>query len=360
MSQQVVNLSRGIPLKDRPPETVKQTLSEQDDGVRAPFLALHLYAREHNLGVSTLAGQTGISSTTISQCYNASYPGDYSEVSKRIQKFFWRLEQKKLYGNLDEFVETQLSQTLFAIFDKTRIIRRIQLVTGPEQVGKTRTAREYAERNNSGRTVFLSLPGGTKSGAQDFIWSLAAALDIPYTIKLREKRIRIRSALEVCDLLIIDEAHLCFSWTDRSLAEFWDYLRTDIHANGERGVVLMATNTDMLAGIQRFRKRAGYNIGQLLGRMRNDPFIVDPAEDIVRDDVRLLVERYYKPGRSALDKLVAAATRTNLGHYNLVLDAMTEAWTLAKSRKKELTDELVESTLQRSLDTLGKHKELYE
>lgn len=349
---------RGIALKDRPAAGVRETLADLDEAVVIPFLALHKYAVENSLGISALTAQTGISG--LSQCFNASYPGDYSEVSKRIQKFFWRLEQKKLYGSLTEFCQTQLSTALFAVFDKTRIIRRLQLVEGPEQIGKTRAATEYTERNNSGRTVYLQLPGGTKSGAQDFIWALANSLDIPYSIKLREKRIRIRHALEACDLVIIDEAHLCFSWTDRSLAEFWDYLRTDLHNNGERGVVMIATNSDMLAGIQRFRKRCGYNIGQLLGRMRNDVVKIDPAEDIVRDDVRLLVERYYKPGRGTLDKLGCAATRENLGHYNLILDCLTEAWTQAKSRKKELTDDIVEAVLERSLNTLKTRKELYE
>lgn len=352
---------RGIALKDRTPAQTESVLREadQDDGVIAPFLWLHKYAQKENLGMATLGHHCGIPQGTLSPCFNGIYTGDYEEIAKRIQTFIWRLEQKEKYGGLTTFVETELSKVLWAVYEKTRIIRRIQIVQGPEQTGKTRSAAEYTERNNSGRTILVSLPGGSKSGAQDFIWSLADTLGVPYTIKLREKRIRIRHALTACDLILIDEAHLMFHWTDQSLREFFDYLRTDIHANGERGVVLIGTGTDILEGIQKWKRRAGYNIGQLLGRMRNEVVTIDPASDIVESDVRLLVERYYKPSRPTLAKLVAAATRENLGHYNLVLDVMTEAWTQSKSRRRDLDDDTVNAVLDRVMNTLKTRKDLY-
>lgn len=353
-------MQSAIPLKDRTPEEVRSALDGQDDEVIKQFLLLHTYAQQEHIGVTPLAQRTGIPGSAISQCFGGTYKGDYSAIAKRVEVFFWRLEQKAQYGGIREFRETDLSNALWAMFEKTRIIRRIQLVEGPEQCGKTRSAEEYTARNNSGRTVLVSLAGGTQAGAQDFVWACADTLGIPYTIKLREKRLRIKQALESCDLLIIDEAHLMFTWSDRSLMEFLDYLRTDIFANGERGVVLMATNNRLLDGIQRFRRRAGYNIGQLLGRMRNEVFAIDPAQDIIESDVALLMSRYYKPGKAAVAKVHAIATREQLGHFGLLEDIMNEAYTRAKARKRQLDDSIVLDTADAILATLKNRKEMYQ
>lgn len=352
---------KGIPLKERSADDVRDTLKGKslDEDIVKQFMALHAYAQEQNLGVSALAHQSGIPSSIISQGFNGDYIGDYEAIAKRIETFFFRLEQKALYGGLRGFVETQLARTLWRVYEKTRIIRRIQIVQGPEQVGKTRAAVEYAHRNNSGRTLYVKLAGGSKSGCGDFIWALADALNIPYTIKLREKRLRIQHALEPCDLMHIDEAHLIFGWTDQAQREFWDYIRTDIFADGERGVIFQTTNSDMMKGIQDFRRRARYNVGQLLGRMHNDVVVIDPADDITEDDVALLVGRYYKPGKATLHMLTAHAQAEQLGHFGLLDDIMTEAWTRAKARKKELCDEIVNAVASEVMGTLKGRKELY-
>lgn len=352
-----------IPLQERDPDHIRAVLDAagvEKDG-QEQFLALAAYAKSQHLGISALAGQTGISQASLSQCYSGTYPADYGGIAERIKTFFWRLEQKAAYGGLREFCVTRLAKMLWAVFEKTRIIRRLQLVQSPEQVGKTRAAVEYTARNNAGRTVYCKISGGAIGGANDFVWRLAERLDIPYSIKLQEKKARIRQKLESCDLVLVDEAHLVFSWPDRQLAGFWDYLRTDIFDDGARGVVLIATNSDMLDNLQRFRARARYNVGQLLGRMRNDVIAIDPAEDIVEEDVRILVQRYYDPGKTALALLTDIARRPGLGHIGLIEDILNEAWTKAKSRGHKKPDDLfVSRTAEAVLETLKARKDLYK
>jgi DNA transposition AAA+ family ATPase len=352
--------SSGIPLKDRTEGQIRETFAGEAEDVIAAAVQLHAYAVKNGLGVSTLGAQSGIPGGVISQFFNHSYAGDYSAVAGRIQKFFWRLEQKALYGGLREFVETGVARALWAVFDKTRVIRRIQWIRSPEQLGKTRAASEYTHSNNSGRTMMVEIPGGTRAGFGAFLWALAEQLGIPYSAKLMEKRVRIRHALEACDLIIIDEAHLVWGWTDRDIAQFLDYLRTDVFANGDRGVVLIETNCDGMAQLETFRRRARYNVGQLIGRMRNEVIQIDPAEDITEGDVRALVGRYYKPGAATIRKLHAIACRERLGHFGLLLDIVNEAWATAKGRKQELTDEIVEATAERIIAALKGRKGLYE
>lgn len=334
--------SLSIPIKERAPEDIRRALKDQDDRVVQTALKLHAYACDNNLGLSQLASQTRIASGILSPWFNGTYTGDCFAICDRVDQFFWRLEQKAKYGGIRQYAETRLARSMCAHFEKTRITRRILLMQSPEQLGKTRVSVEYTERNNSGRTHYVSLSGGSKQGSGDFVWNLAEVCGVPYSIKLREKKIRIRQALEACDLIIIDEAHIMWTWTEQSIMEFLDYLRTDIHANGARGVVLIATNSDMLAGLMRFKQRARYNIGQFLGRMRNQVLQIDPVDDIVEEDVKLLVGRYdYKPGAVALRKLHEFCQREQCGHFGLLDDIMNEAWTKARARKRELDDTLV-------------------
>jgi hypothetical protein len=314
---------------------------------------LHAYAAKHNLGVSALAHRTGIQSGILSPWFAGTYPGSPEAIAERVERFFWRLEQKAKYGGIRTFVETRLARALWALFEKTRVVRRIQLVESPEQLGKTEAAREYTSRNNAGRTVYVSMSGVSRSGFGDFIWNLADALNIPYTIKLREKKLRIRHAIEACDLLIIDEAHVLWSWTDRSAAEFWDYLRTDLFQDGHRGIVLIATQSDMLRNIKRFGRRAGYNTGQLLGRMRNRVERIDPVDDITEADVALLVGRYYQPGKRVVANLTRLAQADEGGHFGLVCDILNEAWAEARARKTALSDAIVKEVAESVMENLG-------
>lgn len=351
--------STGIPLRERSEADIRAALAAYDETVQDAAVKLHAYALRQGLGVSALGHQARIPAGVLSQWFNGNYKGDASAIAERVNKFFWSLEQKERYGGLRTYVPTHIASALSALFDKTRVIRRIQTIRSPEQVGKSTAARHYTHENNSGRTVYVSLPGGSRSGFGDFVWGLADALDVPYTAKLREKRIRIRHALEACDLVIIDEFHLVWSWTDADIRHFCDFLRTDLHADGERGVVLIETNSDSLLQLARFKKRSAYNVGQLLGRMRNEPVEIDPAEDIVEADVRALVSRYYEPGAATLKKLHAIATREKLGHFGLVLDIVNEAWAIAQAEKRKLTDHHVEAVAARILKKLASREEMY-
>jgi DNA transposition AAA+ family ATPase len=350
---------KGIHIQDRTEDEIRGALVDQAPEVVETAVRLWQYAVKNHLGVSRLGQACGIGSGMLSPWFNGEYTGDSVAIAERIDKFFWRMEQKDKYGAIRRFVETRLATTLWNVFEKTRIVRRIQMVEGPEQVGKSRAAAEYTARNNSGRTVYMSLSGGAKSSGE-FVWRLADALGIPYAVKLSEKRLRIRAQLEACDLIIIDEAHLAFTWTDRALAEWLDYLRTDIFDNGSRGIVLIATNSNMMDGLMNFKRRSRYNLGQTLGRMRNDPVRIDPAEDIVEEDVKALVERYYKPGKAALERLSKVAAIDQLGHFGLLEDILNEAWTAAKSRNKSLDDATVLTTVSNVMSSLKTRRPMYE
>jgi len=352
---------RGIPLRDRTEDQVRAALSgkAEPEAVLA-FVKLHAYACANGLGLTRLGHRCGVPGGTLGPCFNGLYPGDYTAIAARIDAFFYRVQQQELYGQLDSFCPLAITRTLWAVLEKSRITKRIQLINGPEQVGKSRGAVEFRDRNNHGRTAYVKISGGSSSGGHsNFVWSFAQALDLPYSLKLSEKKLRIREALAASDLVIIDEAHLLWKWRPLAVGDFLDYLRTDIHDDGKRGVVIISTNDDFLSQLQDWRKRTRYNIGQLIGRMHNDPVEIDPAEDIVRADVAQLVQRYYQPSKEALDQLHHAA-REHPGHFGLLNDICGEAWNKAKAQKRRLTDAILLAELRRTMSTFKSRKELYQ
>lgn len=344
-----------IPIKDRDEAHIRESLSKAaraDEAVVETFVKLWRYAVAHNLGLTPLAEEFRISTSIISQGFNGTYAGDYPAIAERIEAIFYQHEQAAKYSQIRDFVETDLALNLWSIFDKARVIRRITVIESPEQLGKTRAAAEYTRRNNHGRTVYCKLPGGSSGGTTDFIWALAAALDIPYSIKRAEKRLRIKQRLASTDLLIIDEAHMIWAWRDNVVRDFLDFLRNELHDDGKRGVVLIATNADMIGGFKRLRKRAGYNIGQLFGRMRNETITIDPAQDISRADVARIMRRYYDPGKQIITTMHRLACKPTSGHLGIVVDIMDEAFSVARANDGAITDAIVEAELVRAIENL--------
>jgi len=350
--------SKTDPLVDRTEKDLRHDLAERDAFVVEQLIKLLQYAQAKKLGLKNLAAQTGISTSALSGMFNNKYTGDWTAVAQRIEKFWIDIEKKRIFGGCRDFVETEIAASLWKIFEKTRYNRRIQIIQSHEQLGKSRAAERYTELNNGGRTVMVTLqPGGTSNGFGVFLRELGRKCKIDVTKKkIIDIRAGITDRLERCDLMIIDEWHLVESWGDGAMRSMLDFLRVCLHNNGERGIVLIATNYDSLAGIDGFRTRARYNTGQLLGRMCNEVLEIHP-DDIPTEDVRMLVDRYFKPRATTLRKLYDLATRPGLGHFGLLDDILARAWANAQIDKKELTDEMVLEVAEETMEQIKRRQE---
>ena|GEM_PF-3457605 len=361
MARRTVDTSNA--LAERTPDDIRAVLAANEIPEYAieQLVLLHAYAAEKGAGFKALSHVTGISHGVLSQMYSANYPGNYILRARKIEKFLKEESKRILFGGRDEFVETSIARGLWVVFDKTRYNRRIQPIQSPEQLGKSRAAREYAKRNNSGRTVMVTLqPGGTSNPFGVFLRDLAMACGIKDIRgrKILDLRYDVREALAICDLVIIDELHQVEHWSDKATRDFFDFLRVELHADGERGVVLIATNSDVRTLLQSFRRRTRYNLGQLLGRMCNQVIEIQPDE-IPPEDVAILVNRYYKPGKAMLDKLYDLACRPKLGHFGLLLDILNRAWTDCKVEGKPMTDKIVMAIYRDTTADITANRELY-
>ncbi len=348
------------PIADRATETVAAALAQAgvDRDAVEQVCRLHTYAREKQLSVKAVANLTHMSDSSVSQLFAGKYPGNYIQRAAHIRRFFSDAANRRIFGGVRDYVPTETARVLWRIFDRTRYNRRIQIVQSEEQLGKSRAAEQYAVEHNSGRTILLQLAeAGISNPYGVFVRDLAAACSVTVDhVKAIDLRYKILGALDDCDLLILDEFHLVEAWSDKAVRALLDFLRIQLHANGRRGIVLVATNSDVMTLLQSFRTRARYNLGQLIGRMNNETLELY-AEDVPIDDVRLLVERYYKPGKTTVAKLHDIVTRPKLGHFGLLDNILANAWAKAQLDNVPLTDDLVNSIAREILEDIGKRNE---
>jgi hypothetical protein len=350
-----------VPLAERTSEEIRATLAPRqlaDLEVQA-LLDLHEYAVREGLSISGLGLRMRQSAGTISAWFSGTYPAGYARAAQKIRAFLVAEEKRALYSGVEGFCKTAIAGALWKIFERTRYSKRIQVVQSEEQIGKSTAAREYAHANNHGRTLMVTCPETESSSCcSNFIRNLAQASGVGAWQKMSMIRYQIPDAIAGCDLVLIDEAHMIKNWSDRAVRSFLDYLRITIHADGVRGVVMMATNEDLIGLIATFRKRSRYNIGQLLGRMCNQVLSVE-ADEIPISDVELFVSRYYKPGARCIGKLHDVVCRPGLGHFGLLKDVLNRAWSDAKVDRATLNDALVLTTLEATLEDIASRKDLY-
>lgn len=353
-----------IPIHERSPEQIREDCQGRDRNCVDQLVKLAEYAASHNppIGLKVLSHRMHIPQGTLSQLFSGSYNGDYEKQGQRVEQFFVELEKERVFGGVRTFVETQISKSLWTVFEKTRYSRRIQIIQSPEQLGKTRSAEEYARRNNGGRTIMVSLnDGGGANPFSLFIRDLAKQcgvhdLEGKKVITLRDN---IDDFLELTSEIIIDEFHMIQYWPDKSVRALLDYIRRSLHANGRRGVVLISTNSDVYTLLQTFKQRTRYNLGQLLGRMCNQVLDLFP-EEIPLDDVEALCGLYFKPRKATLQKLYDMATRPGLGHFGLLLDVLGRAWADCTVAGAAVTDEVVLTIAEDTMADLSRRKDMYK
>ncbi|MEW5804334.1 MAG: AAA family ATPase [bacterium] len=170
-----------------------------ESGSGSAIARLNSLVKERNLSLSQLAEMVDCSKTKISQVLNEKYGDKSEEEAKAILD--------RLIGD-QQFI-TRAQQTIAAIFDLCAEDKELGVIVGPSGLGKTYTARTYAETHDQ---VFiytpteLSTPTGVLRGLSQML-KLSTVSDLQRTLRDIQDTLS-RS----CRLLIVDEADvLCRS-----------------------------------------------------------------------------------------------------------------------------------------------------
>lgn len=170
----------------------------------ATLTSLLTLGKSKRLSLSALARLTEIDDGTMSKLFSANYNAKLVSICRRISD--WReLYEQRLAINKSDFTETSLVKTIWKVCDNALLFQTIFPIYGDSQTGKTTALEKYAERDRTGRSIYIRMPSG--GHLSNFLERLNAALfESTKTSGLWLRR-RPMDVITSNNLLIIDEIH---------------------------------------------------------------------------------------------------------------------------------------------------------
>jgi hypothetical protein len=145
---------------------------------------------------------------------------------------FRKLKEENTVRLESDYVEHAFARRISEYCEKARRRRKIGLIYGESQIGKTTTLLVHKERYNHGETVYVRMP--TKASLAGLMVELALVLNVSTQLKGVQMRRTILGCFDERMLLIVDEAH------DGSIAAL-NFCR-EIHDRRHCGVIFSGTN----------------------------------------------------------------------------------------------------------------------
>lgn len=172
-----------------------------------------------------------------------SLRGPSAELVKKIQEFL-ALEAKRFSSGKNEFVMTPTAKKIFTACDLARESQSPVILWSTSHLGKTWALKEYAAKNNHGRTFVAEMDAA--SGLGGMVRIIASACGVTGKGNTAALIERIKRALTQDTVLIIDEMHLLrHTYRLQSFFACVEVIRR-IYDFTQCGMVLSWTNLDNL------------------------------------------------------------------------------------------------------------------
>ena len=236
-------------------DTLAETLAHYSAEARETMLACFRWCIDpkHPVSRQEFARRCNYDETTIWKLYAAKYlHPETRAVQPPPEKFlsaarnFLKLERDRFEGGATTFVMTPTARKIETFFDLVRESQSMGIMSGPSHVGKTWAAEHYQQGNNHGRTIYCRMHAA--SGLGGMVRRLAEALGISDHSNTAALVDRIKRALSVDTLMIIDECHLLANtYRTNSFFACVEVLR-EIYDESGCGMVLIWTRIDTLKG----------------------------------------------------------------------------------------------------------------
>jgi DNA transposition AAA+ family ATPase len=295
------------------------------DEVRDELLWFHQYLLDNDLSMTAAAEAIGYDNSVVFRVLKGIYEGSYENVVKAIQKYRW---QQNKSAQHTEFVETQVSKLVFAGLNYALTNNSITIIIGESRMGKSVSAKEWAARNNHGRSVFVTAP--VVGGVGGLVRQIASRCGVNKNRSVNDIIESLYRAFNGKRILIVDEAHRLMPTKLTVVNPVNVELLRDLHDQTGCALALLAT--------RRFThqmKKGVYQYEQLVGRV-GMPIML--PQKIKRDDVLPIVRQFIKtPSDALLTRMHEIANSP--GRLGIMVETLKAARRIAASQKARLVEE---------------------
>lgn len=279
----------------------------------------------------TVATESGVNATRLSQFINEKYPGDNSEVANALQRWInqrdVKAKQSQTLPSAPGFITTPTSNKCIDALTYAQIAGDIAIVYGGAGLGKTQSLRHYQGLENNVWIATMTPSSATVSAALE---EIAISVGIKETTG-RPARIRrdiITRITNTGGLLIIDEAqHLTTTALDE-IRSIYDATEVGVALVGNEAVYSNMTGGRRASYLDRLFSRIGKRV-KLTRVLKSDVVAIAHAWNITpKDAVETLVQIGLKPGGlRAVTKTLRLASMFAAGEGTSISDKhITSAW----------------------------------
>lgn len=218
--------------------------------------------------------------TTVSRLFQGRYEGGLERIAEAIQAL-----RTRVAGKVSGMIETPVTRRIFEALDYARNTGSMVVIRGETGRGKTYCVREWARRNNHGRTIYVRCPSGCSRASLVREVAIASGFGIAGK-KTAILETQIRTWYDRRRTLVVDEAGHLVPGNGSQAKALLEFLR-DIHDICESGVVMIFTSVywDSIC-----EGPLAPFFDQFIGRKRYEVHI--PEGTIFREEIEAIVRGY--------------------------------------------------------------------
>lgn len=285
----------------------------------------HQHCLDERLSLKEAGQAINYDGSTVFKVLKGIYEGNWANVQKGIASYR-RITQERGTIQRNAFAETPLTRMIFAGLDYAMANNSITLIIGESRMGKSVSGREWKERNNHGRSVFVTAPayGGTKALLSDITQAVGGNKNNSI-VQIHQTILR---AFNKNRILIIDEAHRLMPG-HRANPVNLEIIR-DIHDRTGCAVALIAT--------QRFDtelRKTEYMFEQLLGRIGMP---VRLPRRLTEGAIEPILKQYFRqPSGKVMETSLQVANE--MGRLGILVETLKVASRIATKGGDKLKEE---------------------
>ena len=261
---------------------------KKEDGAELEWL--RGYMEEKKLSVAQLARELKYSETVTRRVLNGNYSADMEAFLGQVRDLRATVTARSITGEEVGFIPTQVAHEVMMAAQAARVDRRVIIVRGVSQIGKTTALRQFAAEN-AASTIMVRMPTNPSSFKLGGRLCAAAGVNTPTSDE--DAMTQLCKRLNQNSLLIVDEFHQALYSGVRGVRGAVEWLRELVDEVGCGLLISMTQLPDVDLSSNRIKG--------MLVQFNQRGQTVRLAEMPSKKDVRMIAGHYGLTGEPGKD-----------------------------------------------------------